>query len=59
MWIPAMAVLLHSLPKHVTQNTTKLRPHTHTRTHTQEQTQYRRPTVKEHDHQWDSRQDLN
>jgi hypothetical protein len=25
----------------------------------QEQTQYRRPTVKEHDHHWDSHQDFN
>jgi hypothetical protein len=28
-------------------------------THTQEQTQYRRSTVKEHDHHWDSQQDFN
>jgi hypothetical protein len=27
--------------------------------HTQDQTQYRRPTVKEHDHHWDSQQDFN
>jgi hypothetical protein len=27
--------------------------------HTQHQTQYRRPTVKEHDHHWDSQQDFN
>jgi hypothetical protein len=33
----------------VVQNTTNLRPHT----------QYRRPTVKEHDHHWDSQQDFN
>jgi hypothetical protein len=39
--------------KHVSQNTTNLRPHT------QEQTQYRRPTPKEHDHHWDSQQDFN
>jgi hypothetical protein len=27
--------------------------------HTEEQTQYRGPTVKEHDHHWDSQQDFN
>jgi hypothetical protein len=32
---------------------------THTHTHTQDQTQYRRPTVNEHDHHWDSQQDFN
>jgi hypothetical protein len=41
-----------SSTKHVAQNTTNLRPHT------QEQTRYRRPTVKEHDHHWDSQQDF-
>jgi hypothetical protein len=35
-----------SSPKHVAQNTTNLHPHT----------QYRRPTVKEHDHHGDSQQ---
>jgi hypothetical protein len=42
-----------SSPKHIAQNTTKLCPHT------QDQTQYRGPTVKEHDHHWDSQQDFN
>jgi hypothetical protein len=28
-------------------------------THTQDHTQYRRSTVKEHDHHWDSQQDFN
>jgi hypothetical protein len=28
-------------------------------THTQDQTQYRRPTVKKHDHHWDSQRDFN
>jgi hypothetical protein len=35
------------------ENTTTLRPHA------QDHTQCRRPTVKEHDHQWDSQQDFN
>jgi hypothetical protein len=36
-----------------TQNTTELHPHA------QDHTQYRQPTVKEHDHHWDLQQDLN
>jgi hypothetical protein len=36
------------LLKHIAQNTTNIRPRT------QEQTQYRRPTVKEHGHHLDS-----
>jgi hypothetical protein len=31
----------------------------HTEHHTQDQTQYRRPTVKEHYRHWDSQQDFN
>jgi hypothetical protein len=42
-----------SLLENIAQNTTKLRPH-----HTQDHTQYRRPTVKEHDHYWDSQQGI-
>jgi hypothetical protein len=38
--------------EHVALNTTNLRPHT------QDQTQYRRPTVKEHYHHWNSEQDF-
>jgi hypothetical protein len=36
------------------QNTSHTTPPTHTGP-----TQYRRPTVKEHDHHWDSQQDSN
>jgi hypothetical protein len=36
----------------IAQDTTKLHPHT------QKHTQHRRPTVKEHDHHWDSQQDF-
>jgi hypothetical protein len=46
-------VLEVSSPKHAAQNATNLHPHT------QDQTQYRRPIMKEHDHHWDSQQDLN
>jgi hypothetical protein len=31
----------------------------HVHPHTQDQTQYRQPTVKEHDHHLDSQQDFN
>jgi hypothetical protein len=46
-------VPLHVLVNNIAQNTTNLRPHT------QEQTQCRRPTVKEHGQHWDSQQDFN
>jgi hypothetical protein len=39
--------------EHIAQNTANLC------IHTQDQTQYRRHTVKEHDHHWDSQQDFN
>jgi hypothetical protein len=34
-------------------------PQTAVHRHTQDQTQYRRPTVKEHGPHWDSQQDFN
>jgi hypothetical protein len=37
---------------------TRRTEHHRTLPHTQDQTQHRRPTMKEHDHHWDSQQDF-